>query len=197
MLHPLDTIRARAQRRRLARSAVGGGALFEPELFENVWAGIGPALITAAPQAGVFFAARELVRRDLKIVVGPAMDDATAALVAIAAASLAYWAVRAPSDVVKQARQLQTKQQQQQEEEEEKEREKDETEKAAAAGTIVAINASLPAAEVPLVRYIVLGARAWPACVLCTLPEVFGRVLSYRAWKHGLGKATAGTVNFE
>ena len=71
------------------------------------WAGLTPALLTAAPQAGAFAGTRDLLRRELLGVSASVswLDSKQSALLAIVAANLAYWLIRAPSDVVKQRRQ--------------------------------------------------------------------------------------------
>ena len=178
VLHPIDTLRARAQAQSARQSEGVAQAGPLPALlssfgdgssFAGLWAGVGVALLTAAPQAGVFFAVRELVRRDAgdaAAAIGVSLSDGAAGWVALVCASLAYWAVRAPADVLKQQQQLQS---------------------AAAEGSAVSPGEEAGGAlPVPLWRYIGLGARAYPACVIADVPATCARVATYRAWKEGL-----------
>ena len=71
-------------------------------LRRDLYAGVAPALLTAAPQAGVYAATREVARRELgALVAASQIQSDAAALLAVVAASSVYWVVRAPSEVYK------------------------------------------------------------------------------------------------
>ena len=101
VLHPLDTIKARIQARR-TRAEPETEALYTSSIFDRPYAGLGPAVVSAAPQAGIFFATRDVMRREVfGLVAESRVDSTTAALAAVAAATCAYWVIRAPSEVFK------------------------------------------------------------------------------------------------
>jgi hypothetical protein len=162
VLHPLDTAKTRVQAQRLNGTMDWSGA----QLFNRPWAGVGPALATAVPQAGFFFATRDVVRREVGTLVATSKLDSTlAALAAVTAASCAYWVVRAPSEVVK-LRQQAGKQQ---------------IERAAST------TAAIPVVESSYAPtdYLRLCAAAFVPCVVADLPSIYARVLSYQAIKGG------------
>ena len=127
LLHPLDTAKTRLQARRGAGAGSGDRSETPPQLFANPYAGIVPALLTAAPQQAAFFVVRDAVQLGFcgPLLASGRVDDFASALIALTAGELAYWTVRTPSDAIKLKRQLEeleaAQQQQQQEEEEEEE----------------------------------------------------------------------------
>lgn len=97
-------------RRRRFRGPLNALAMFGMDFraveIQNLYAGLTPALISAAPQAGALFGTRELVRRYIgERVAAGEMDEMAAALMAALAASVVYWVVRAPTEVIKQSQQ--------------------------------------------------------------------------------------------
>ena len=235
VLHPIDTAKTRAQAQTIRRGdggSGGGGACAEDDeptdgapavmpseaealgsspigLFDRPWAGLGPALATAAPQAGVFFATRDVVRRELgSLVASSQLDGTLAGLLAITAASCGYWAVRAPSEVFKLRQQAEAAEATAEAAAERAEGMMDANPAASDAqpdeeGAMLAMTSAdeddLPATffdvkemapatdpppQLPAYEpsdYLQLAIAAFPACVAADLPAIFARVLAFQS----------------
>ena len=94
VLHPLDTAKTRLQLGGSRRALVGGG------LFDDAYSGIGPALLSGAPAASLFFAVKDGIKSRAK-----GLGKVGATLAAVAGANVCYWVLRNPTEVVKARRQ--------------------------------------------------------------------------------------------
>ena len=94
VLHPLDTAKTRLQLGSSRRALVGGG------LFDDAYSGIGPALLSGAPAASLFFAVKDGIKSRAK-----GLGKVGATLAAVAGANVCYWVLRNPTEVVKARRQ--------------------------------------------------------------------------------------------
>lgn len=85
VIHPLDTVKSRRQ---MALSA--GDAAQRPPLYANLYDGIGPTLVTGVPAGALFLYVGDLLRSQH---LNSGLSGA--------AASLVFWTIRTPGEVVK------------------------------------------------------------------------------------------------
>ena len=97
VLHPLDTIKTRLQLK-------GGSqrSLLDAELYKQLYSGVGPAIVSGAPAASVFFAVKDTLKQSLKPQLGAGV---LTTLVAVGGANIPYWVIRNPTEVIKARRQ--------------------------------------------------------------------------------------------
>jgi len=95
VLHPFDTVKSRIQ--------VSGGrrSVFDATIYDDVYSGIGPAVLSGAPAASVFFAVKDAVKQQATEQLGNIFGTLTA----VGAANVPYWLVRNPTEVIKTRRQ--------------------------------------------------------------------------------------------
>eukprot|EP01041_Mallomonas_annulata_P013925 gene13925-29624_t len=95
ILHPLDTIRARIQ------SQTAEDSTFENDpvaLFQDLYSGLVPALVSSVPAGALFFGVKDSVRQTLR---RNGMAKQTSTILAVAAANIPYWIVRCPAETLK------------------------------------------------------------------------------------------------
>jgi len=95
-LHPFDTVKTRLQ------VAGGSRSLFEAGLYDNVYSGIGPAVLSGAPAASIFFAVKDATKEVLTKQLGGTFGN----IAAVGAANVPYWLLRNPTEVIKSRRQV-------------------------------------------------------------------------------------------
>ena len=95
LLHPFDTVRARMQ---VPSSEVGTGV----GLYDDLYSGVIPALVTGVPAGALFFAVKDSSKKKLKSL-GFTKQQST--LLSVLAANIPYWVVRTPSEALKTSRQ--------------------------------------------------------------------------------------------
>jgi hypothetical protein len=140
------------------------------QLLDQPYAGILPALATAAPQAGLYAATRDVARQELAALVAASkIGNDAAALVAVIAASSFYWIARAPSEVYKLQQQASAL----------APGRSDAEGGDATAGSTNRI-ALDPSRLADMAR---LGVRAYPICLMANLPEIVTRLLTYKSLK--------------
>jgi solute carrier family 25 S-adenosylmethionine transporter 26 len=93
ILHPLDTLRAREQ--------VPGAP---PPSFDNLYDGVGAALLGGVPAGAIFFAVKDYSKQQFR-KMGLGKEAAT--LLAVTVANLPYWSIRCPAEVLKTRSQVQ------------------------------------------------------------------------------------------
>ena len=144
-------------------------------LRRDLYAGVAPALLTAAPQAGVYAATREVARRELgALVAASQIQSDAAALLAVVAASSVYWVVRAPSEVYKLQKQARAV------------TDDGDGDDSDGDGGVFG-GASLG----DVAR---LGACAYPTCVAAELPPLVARVFCYKALSSALRALGGGAL---
>jgi hypothetical protein len=95
LIHPIDTVKNRRQ----ILAAEGDGGTHDdrvPGVFANPYAGIGPSLVSGIPAGALYLYIGDVLREEQHMNSG----------LAGAAASLVFWTVRTPGEVVKTRMQL-------------------------------------------------------------------------------------------
>ncbi|KAJ1632326.1 hypothetical protein T492DRAFT_989596 [Pavlovales sp. CCMP2436] len=139
------------------------------EALHDPFAGLVPAILTAAPQGGIFFATYDVIRAHLS---DKGLGDVGCALVAVLCAEIAYWAVRSPFEALKLLRQ-------------------------AEAVVDAEVHGSVkqtswwPSDK----QALLLGLQSYPASVVTYLPLTLLRVGAYRSWRsHQLDDTVTGAL---
>jgi len=92
-LYPLDTIKTRLQ--------AGPSSIASQNIWQNIYRGLGPAVLASAPAAAMFFGTYEALKSVVGSCLGPGAATLTH-LVAAAGGDIVGSTVRAPFEVVKQ-----------------------------------------------------------------------------------------------
>lgn len=95
LLHPIDTVRCRLELQGASRS------LLTPGLFDDLYAGVLPALTVGTPAGALFFATKDSVKKALKDALGASYAKEPATIAAVLIAQLPYWLVRTPAELLK------------------------------------------------------------------------------------------------
>jgi len=103
LLHPIDTVKTRLQ-----TNGVDGYALTSERLFDRLYDGFMPVLMTV-PVLSVFWAVKDVVRRNIVgsiTMLAPSIfGDVLATSIAATCGEAAYWAVKTPGYILKTKRQ--------------------------------------------------------------------------------------------
>jgi hypothetical protein len=96
-LHPLDTIRARQQTNPLINSSLNENILSIWSVpVSRLYDGILPALLSGVPSGAIFFAVKDSTSSVLRAF---GISGYSSTIVAVLAANIPYWLIRAPAEV--------------------------------------------------------------------------------------------------
>uniref|UniRef100_A0A0G4F9G4 Mitochondrial carrier protein n=1 Tax=Chromera velia CCMP2878 TaxID=1169474 RepID=A0A0G4F9G4_9ALVE len=103
VLHPIDTVKARLQFREGAR-------VFSPSMLKGLYDGVVPALVVGTPAGSLFFGVKDVASKTaLEVLKAKGIEGLTgtqlSTIAGVVAASIPYWAVRQPAELVKTRRQ--------------------------------------------------------------------------------------------